>query len=188
MNKLKCEEKKMNLTMFLFMVVVPIVAYGFVMLFLGGTQKDCIVLLMVVASILVRLLEKRLGALAKYFYVSILPFFGAIVIVVDGDGRYSAMTQAYLFTLLLSIAYYNVSVVKVNVVVTLVSNIVALILFPKTYLNMHSLLIWSFICIVYLLSTAAALIIATRMHTLFATVEEKEEMMKQVLDKENKEK
>lgn len=58
---LKNEEKRMNLVMFLFLAIIPCVAAGYVLLFNRGTGRDCIVLTMVVASVVVKLLEKILG-------------------------------------------------------------------------------------------------------------------------------
>ena len=183
---LKNEERKMNFVMFLAMVIIPIVAFGFVMLFLQGTSKDAIALIMTLVSVLLRVFEKKLGRLAKYLYVSILPFFGAVVIVVGGDGKFSAMTQAYLLTLILSIAYYDVSVVKVNAIVTLITNIIAFICFPEEYFQMHGLVVWIFICAVYLLAVVAAIIITSGTFALFATVEEKEQEMKHVIENAKK--
>ena len=169
--------------MFTAMIVIPIVAFAFVMLFLQGTMKDSIALIMTIVSMLIRLFEKKLGQLAKYLYVSILPFFGAVVIIVGGDGKFSAMTQAYLLILILSIAYYDVSVVKVRAIVTLITNSIALICFSDAYFQMHSLVVWIFIGAVYLLAVAAAVVITSGTYRLFATVEEKEQEMKRVVDK-----
>ena len=48
---LKNEEKRMNLVMFLFLAMIPCVALGYVILFNGGSSKDCIVLSMVAADV-----------------------------------------------------------------------------------------------------------------------------------------
>lgn len=58
---LKNEEKKMNLIMFLFLAVLPIAAWGFVMLFNGGKAKDAIALGVTGVAVLVKLLENRSG-------------------------------------------------------------------------------------------------------------------------------
>ncbi len=73
---LKNEEKRMNLVLFLFLAVIPCVAMGYVLLFNHGTAKDCIVLLMVAADLVVKLFEKLLGKYAKYLYICILPILG----------------------------------------------------------------------------------------------------------------
>ena len=83
---LKNEEKRMNLIICIFMVVIPIVAFFYVLLFLGGTAKDSIIFLMPVTSILIRIFEKNLGKYAKYLYVSIMPVLGTVVIIFGNDG------------------------------------------------------------------------------------------------------
>lgn len=40
--------------------------------------------------------------------------------------------------LLIAIGYYDISVLKVNAVVTIVSNVIGMILFPQAFLEMHS--------------------------------------------------
>ena len=56
---------------------------------------------------------------------------------------------------MLGIAYYNVSVVKVNAVVTIAANVLFMIIAPKGYLQMHSLIVWIFIMIVFILCVLA---------------------------------
>lgn len=80
---------------------------------------------------MIRLFEIKLGKFAKYLYVSIIPLLGAVVIIVGADGKFAAMTQAYFFVLLLSVGYYDISVIKVNAVVTLISTIIGMIIFPN---------------------------------------------------------
>lgn len=176
------EEKNMNFFMFLVSVAVPIAAFGFVMLFLGGTAIDAIVLLMAITGVLVRVFEKKLGKYAKYLYVSIMPFWGVFVIGIANDGKFGAMTQAYFLWLILSIAYYNISVVKVNAIVTLVANIIGFIIFPSGYFKMHSLVVWIFIGIVFILAAVGSAIIAQRTCMLFGVVEEKEKQVQNLLD------
>ena len=181
MDILKKQETKMNFFIFLLMVLIAIAAFSFVMLFLGGEAKDSIALIISLGSLLIRLFEKKLGGMAKYLYSSLLPFFGAVIIVVDGEGRFGAMTQAYILTLIFSIAWYNITVVRVNVMVTLIANITAMILFPASYLKMHSLIVWIFIGIVYLLCAVIAVFIAGKTYELFSTVEKKEKDMTDVI-------
>lgn len=175
------EEKNMNFFMFLVSIGVPIAALSFVILFLEGTAIDAIVLLMAITGILVRVFEKKLGTYAKYVYVSIMPFWGVFVICIANDGKFGAMTQAYFLWLTLSIAYYNASVVKVNAIVTLVANVLGFIIFPTGYLKMHSLIVWIFISIVFVLSVLASAMIAQRSCTLFGVVEEKETQVEKLL-------
>lgn len=178
---LKNEEKRMNLIICLFMVVIPIVAFIYVCLFLGGTAKDSIIFLMPLSSILIRLFEKKLGKYAKYLYVSIMPVLGTVVIVFGNDGVFGAMTHAYFLVLFLAIPYYDISVVKVNATVTLIPNAIAVIIFPEACLKMHSYPIWVFIAIVYVLAVLISAFVATRAYALFKTVEEKEREVEELL-------
>lgn len=178
---LKNVEKQMNFIMFLVSVAVPVAAFGFVMLLLHGTAVDATIFLVLVTGVLVKIFEKQLGKYAKYFYVSSMPFWGAIVIAAGNDGLFGAMTQAYFFWTLVSVAYYDVSVVKVNSIVTLVTNIIAFILFPGSYLKMHNIYVWIFIGIVYILVVIAAIAITGRTYQLFAIVESKEQEVEDLL-------
>ena len=47
----------MNIIMFLFLLVIPFVAFIYVLLFNGGGMKDAIALTMVVGSIITKILE-----------------------------------------------------------------------------------------------------------------------------------
>lgn len=177
------EEKIMNLIMFAANIAISVVAYFYVCLFLGGGGKDAAIFLMAAASILVRIFQKPLGALAKYLYTLILPVVGVVVIVYANDGRFGAMTQAYFLILIMSIAYYEKGVVLANAVVTLAANGLGLLLFTDSYLLMHSLPIWIFIGLVYILGSVTAAVIASRTYQLFQVVESKEGSLSDLLDK-----
>lgn len=97
---------------------------------------------MVAASIVIRIFEKKLGRLAKYLYISIMPVFGAVVIFFANDGKFGAM-----------------------------------ILFPKSYLKMDSLVIWIFIGIVYVLALLVAVVITTRTYELKNIVTIKDDLL-----------
>ena len=154
---LKNEEKTMNLIMFgVWGFLIPIAACLFVMLFLRGTIADTSVLLMVVSAILIRVCEGKLGSKAKYFYACIMPICDAITMVVGNDGKFGAMTQAYFLATIMVIAYYDVSVIKVNAIVTVAVNAIAMIIFPEAYLKLHNLIVWIFILIVYILCAITA--------------------------------
>lgn len=99
---------------------------------------------------------------------------GTITIIVGNDGKYGAITQIYVFVLITTIAYYDVSVVKVNAIVTIGLSIIGLILFPQAYLKMHNIVVWIFIIIVYIMSSAVAYIISKRAYHMFEVVTEKE--------------
>lgn len=178
---LKNEEKIMNVIMFLFDLVVPFVAFGFVILFNGGTWIDAIALVMPVLAVLIKLFEKLLGRYAKYFYICLMPIMGAIIIVVGNDGLYSAMTHAYFFVTLLAVPYYNLNVIKVNAICTVVVNAIAMIIFTGAYLKMHTLCVWVFIGLVYILFTATCAFITIRTRGLFGNVQNKEQEVQQLL-------
>ena len=171
---LKNEEKGMNLIMFIVHAAVPITAFVFVMIFLDGTMADASVFSMLVFSVLIRIFEKKLGGMAKYLYACIMPVGGAITMVVGNDGKFGAMTQAYMLALILTIAYYDASVVKVNAIVTVGVNALAMIIFPGAYLKLHNLPVWIFIMLVFLLQVIAAYVISSRTFGMFKKVAEKD--------------
>lgn len=171
---LKNEERKMNFIMFLVCLLMPVAALTFVLLFLQGTAIDCIVLGMGVSSIVVKIFEGKLGRYAKYGYAAIVPIWGAIVIIVGNDGKFGAITQAYFMALIICIAYYDVSVVKVYSILILVANGFGVIVFTSAYVKMHSIAVWAFIGIVFLLAMMAALIITGHTYKMFQMVEKKE--------------
>lgn len=179
---LKNEERQMNMIMFLTMLVIPVAAFSFVMLFLHGTMIDALVFLMAGFAILIKLLEKTLGSFAKYLYVSIMPVMSVIVIVGANDGKFGAITHSLFLVLTMSIAYYDKTVVLVNAVEAVVLNAVAMLFFTDAYLLYHNLPVWIFIMIVFLLLAATAYVIAGRTFNLFVTVEAKEAGMVQLLD------
>lgn len=183
LNILKNEEKKMNTFMFFVYLIIPIAAFSFVLLFLEGTTVDGVVLLMALASILTKLFEKQLGNLAKYVYACIFPVFGVLVIVITNDGKFGAITQAYFLGLILSIAYYNARVVRVNAIVTIVANSAAFIVFPKAYTKLHSVVVWIFIGIVFVLAYLAATLITKRTYQLFEQVEKNEQDVSELMEK-----
>lgn len=178
---LKNEEKQMNRIMFFVLLLLPVAAFGFVMLFLQGTAKDAIAFIMVVAAIIIRIFEEKLGQIARYLYISVIPFLGTMLIIFTNDGKYGAITQAYFLGLILAIPYYNVKVIKVNAIVTIISNALGLLFFPGAYTKLHSVIIWIFIGIVYVLATVAAFLITGRTYALFKTVEEKEQEVEELL-------
>ena len=76
--------------------------------------------------------------------------------------------------LFLSVAYYDLSVVKVCAAVTVVANAIALVLFKDAFLCMYSPAIWVFILMVYALAVAVSVFIVLRTRSLFSMVEQKE--------------
>jgi len=171
---LKNEEKQMNLIMFLVNVAIPFVAFVFVKSFLDGDIKDAIIFVMAIGSIIVKVFEKLLKKYAKYFYVSLMPISGAITIVYAGDGRFGAMTQAYFLILILSIAYYDKTVVIVNAIMTIAVNVIFAIIYPQQFLIMDKPAVWIYILLEFILAAGIASIITYRTYKLFENSEEKE--------------
>lgn len=182
-NILKSGEKQMNTIMFIVNLGIPIAALGFVLLFLQGTLADSLIMLMVVAALVVRALENKLGDYAKYLYVCIMPVVGAIVIVGANDGKFGAMTHAYFLYLILSIAYYNKKVVYVYAICAVVVNVLAMLLFSGAYLKYHNVPVWIFIWIVFFLGVAGAVVISQRTYALFENVEVKEQKSQEMIEK-----
>lgn len=179
---LKNEEKRMNMILFVFLDVIPIVAVVYVLLFNGGSGRDAVALAMVAASLLIKVFEKKLGAYAKYMYISVLPLFGALTLGVGTPGVFGAMVEAYFLVLFLAVPYYDLSVIKVCAAVTIGVNTIGLIIFRQAYLSMYTLPIWIFIIMVYVLAIAAAAFIVFRARSLFAAVELKEGEVEELLE------
>ena len=178
---LKNEEKKMNLIMFLFLAVLPIAAWGFVMLFNGGKAKDAIALGVTGVAVLVKLLEKPLGKFAKYVYVSILPICGAIILSLSTPGVYGAMVEAYFLVLFLTIPFYSPALVNFYAAVTFAANVIAMIIVPSQFTVMNTIAVWIFLWLVFLIAVVAAQIIVRRACSLFMQVESNEDRMGTVL-------
>lgn len=178
---LKNEEKRMNMILFLFLISIPVVAFFYVLLFNGGGIRDAVVLLMVVCGLVIKALEKQLGTNAKYLYISVLPIFGAVTLVLGTPGTFGAMVEAYFLILFLAVPYYDISVIKVCAAATVIVNAVALLIFRDAFLCMYTLAIWVFIIMVYVLAVAAAVFIVFRARSLFATVEQKEGEVEELL-------
>jgi methyl-accepting chemotaxis protein len=167
-------EKQMNFIMFLADIIIPIVAGTFVMLFIDGTPIDWIVLIIAGFSIFIKIFEKPLGKYAKYLYVDALTFGGPFVIIIANDGKFAAMTQAYILFLILSVAYYDRKVTINCTVATIVTNAIGAILFWEPYSKYHNLPFWFFIGAVFSLAAIASIVIAGNTNKLFGQIEEKE--------------
>lgn len=179
---LKGEEKRMNLIMFIFLSVIPIVAFLYVLLFNGGSARDSIVLLITLCGILIRVMERGLGKYAKYLYISALPVIGAIVIVVGTPACFGAMVEAYFLILFLAVPYYDLSVIKVCAAATVLPNVIAMIMFKEAYLAMYTISIWIFVWMVYVLALLVSVMIVIRARSLFMDVESKEREAERMLE------
>lgn len=171
---LKNEEHRQNFLMFLFLTAIPIFASLYVMLFNNGNMKDLIALIITAGGILTRLFQKMLGKYAKFVYISVLPLLGAVVLALSTPGVFGAMIEAYFLVLFLAIPYYDVQVIIICAVSTIVPNLIAFIITPSQFLTMYTPSIWVFICMVYFLSLLVAVMIVQRARSLFMDVETKE--------------
>lgn len=165
---LSIEEERANAIACIFGVLASAGAFVVVVGFLDGTLKDTVSLGLVAICLFIRFLEKKSGwfqRYAKYAYMTI-PFWSTWVLVISNDGKYAAVTQAYFMWLILSVAYYEVSVVLFCSSVTIASTVGALILFPEAMLQLDNFTIWCYIFSVYLLATILAAIVASRMRSL----------------------
>lgn len=96
---------------------------AFVILFLNGDVRDTVALGMIVLAVLIRIFERQLGIKAKYFYSCLMPVMGAVILIVDAEGRFAAMTQAYFLATVMSIIYYDKSVLITNAIATIFLNV-----------------------------------------------------------------
>ena len=124
MVEIKNQERMMNSIMFgVWGVMLPIAACAFVILFLNGDVRDTVALGMIVLAVLIRIFERQLGIKAKYFYSCLMPVMGAVILIVDAEGRFAAMTQAYFLATVMSIIYYDKSVLITNAIATIFLNV-----------------------------------------------------------------
>lgn len=183
---LKNEERRMNFVMFLFLLIIPCVAVGYVLLFNDGLLKDLIALTIVAASLLIKLFEKILGKYAKYFYISALPILGTVIIVLGSPGAFGAMAEAYFLVLFLAVPYYDLTMIGVCTAVTIIPNVIAMFIFQREYLAMYTFSIWIFVWMVYILAALVAALIIQRARSLFLEVEQKEQKMEDLLANVNR--
>lgn len=178
---IKNEEKFMNRIMFWTNIMIPIVAYAFVMLFLKGEKKDTIVLLMAAAAIVTKLCEKLLGKFAKYIYGCIIPVVGAITVAFASGGHFIAITHGYFLVTVMMIPYYNLSLCLVNALVTVGVNFVAMLLFPKGYIALHPVVGWVFITAVYALLVLVCMMVSDRTRKMFYNIRKGEDALEKLL-------
>lgn len=161
-------EEKVNFIAFVFGELASVGAFIVVVGFLDGSFRDGIVLGLAVIGCLIRGMEKhirRFKKYAKYAYMT-MPFWITWVLVISNDGKFAAVTQAYFMWLILSVAYYEVSLVLLCAAVTIISTAGAIILFPEAMLQLDTLTMWFYIFTIYLIAVVLAAIIAKRMREL----------------------
>lgn len=167
-NVLDIEEEKVNQMAFIFASLAAIGAWAMVRGFLDGPAKDNFILIMPVLGILSQLLVKKVKWLKKYvkYLFMTLPFWASIVLVIDGEGRFAAISQLYFMWLSLTIAYCDVKVVVLSSVFTIISTAATIWLFPEAMLKIDNLTVWVYILTVYIMATVLAAITAKRMRNL----------------------
>ena len=176
------EEVFMNKFMFLANLSVPVMGFVFVMLFIHGEPKDAIVFVVLGMTLVVKLLEKPLGPNAKYMYGCVVPIGGAIVIAFADGGHYVGLTQCYFVFTVMMIPYYNINMIKVNAITTIIANAILMVLFPKGFLAMiNSVVGWIFIGVVYIIFAVVCCMVAIRARNLIIDVEEKEQATEELL-------
>lgn len=171
---LSIEEERVNFIAFIFCTLASVGAFIVVVGFLEGSYQDAIVLVLTAIGILIHTLEKRIRWFKKYAKYAYMtgPFWVTCVLVISNDGKFAAATQADFMWLMLSIAYYEVSVVLFCAAVTIISMTAAIILFPEAMLQLDNMTIWFYIFTIYVLAVILAAIIANRMRNLIEQTRE----------------
>lgn len=185
LQSMKNEEKLINKIMFIYIVGVGIAGWSFVMLFLNGGARECIFPVSFLLAVITKVFEGKLGSKAKYVYALIPPIWGAITVAVSNtndSAGYVCITHYYFVTTLLLLPYYEQKLLRTNVIVTIIVNLVMFIAFPAGFLKLHNVIGWFFTMVVYLILFAACVFICHRTTRLFGMVEQQEESMKNILD------
>ncbi len=177
-------EKVGNLVMFAYCASISVAGWAAVMLLLNGGLRECIFTLGVPIAIIIKVLERKLGSMAKYIYACVPPVLGAITNAVccttDSDS-YVCITHYYMAATVLLVIYLDIKLLKVNAIVTVVANAIMMIISPAGYFKLHKPIGWVFILLFYVILFLGCVFIAHRTNVLFATVEEKGGEMKNVL-------
>ncbi|MBQ7066016.1 MAG: GHKL domain-containing protein [Lachnospiraceae bacterium] len=165
---LDIEEDKVNRTAFIFASLAAVEAFIMVTFFLDGPLRNAVILLMPVCGFLTRCTTKKIKWLRKYekyVYMS-LPFWASIILVVDGEGRFGAISQLYFMWLGLAVAYYDVKLVLFCSGFTIFCTAGTIWLFPEAMLKIDNLTTWTYILVVYIMATILTAITANRMRNL----------------------
>lgn len=168
LNLLDLEEENVNTIMFLAWMFLTVGAFIVVVGLLGGSFKDWIALVVTLIGIVIRLLEKKtqwFNKYAKYAYMT-LPVWCTCGLVIDNEGSFAAVTQAWFFYLALSIAYYDVKMVFFCAAITITSTVAAFVFYPEAMLKLDNLMIWLYIFSVYLMAIFFCAVIANRMRQM----------------------
>lgn len=185
LQSMKNEEKLVNNIVFVYILGVAISGWAFVMIFLNGGIRECIFPLSGLCAIITKVFEKQLGSKAKYVYACIPPVVGAITAAVcstNTSDSYVCLTHYYFVATLLLVSYYDLKLIRVSTIVTIVVNAAMMIAFPAGFLKLHGLIGWIFTGIVYLVLFAACTFISYRANVLFGVVEEKGKESEEILN------
>lgn len=161
-HSLSVTEQELNRVLFFSSVFVTFVAYFLVIHFLSGEARDHLIVPGIFTFFVIRLLEPILGEYAKYFYVCLVPIGCAYMTIIDGEGRYMAISQCDFVWILLSASYGQVNVVLWCAFTTLFSNVLGMLLFPTAFLNVMSMIGWIYCLIIYVISIVAAAFLAKK--------------------------
>ena len=173
---IKNAEKSVNNMMFIYILGIAISGWSFVMVFLNGGIRECIFLLSGLSAILTKVFEKKLGGVAKYIYACIPPVIGAITCAVcntNDSASYVCITHYYFVATLLLVPYYDLKLIRVSTIVTIVVNAGMMIAFPTGFLKLHNLIGWIFTGFIYLVLFAVCTFISYHTNVLFGVIEQK---------------
>lgn len=176
LHSVKKAEKQVNNIIFAYILGIAISGWAFVMLFLNGGIRECIFPVSGLCAVITKLFEEKLGNATKYVYACIPPIIGAITAAVcntnDSDS-YVCLTHYYFVATLLLVPYYDLKLIQVSTMVTIVANAALMAAFPTGFLKLHSLICWIFTGIIYLVLFAACTFISNHTNVLFGVIAEK---------------
>ena len=167
-NILNAEGESVNTIMFSAWIFLTVAAFVVVVGFLDGSLKDGIALVVTVIGIVIRFLEKKttwFKKYAKYAYMT-LPIWCTVGLVIDNEGKFAAVTQAYFFYLALTIAYCDIKMIFCCAGITIFSTAGALICFPEAMFKLDTPIIWFYIFLIYIAAICFCAVIASRMWKL----------------------
>lgn len=167
--QLNFEEDQVNGLAFIYGAVALIEAFFVVVIVLNGPKRDCFMLVMPVIAVLIKLLRRKTNWMKKYekyLCMTLIPLWCSMIVIVDGEGLFAALTQFYFMWLILSVGYYDVKMVLLCSGSTIVCTVVSFLLFPEALLKIDNPIIWIYIMSLYILATALAFAIAGRTRRL----------------------
>ena len=92
------------------------------------------------------------------------------------------LTQCYFVFTVMMIPYYDINMIKVNGIATIIANAILMALFPKGFLAMiNSVAGWIFVGVVYIIFAAVCCMVAVRARNLIINVEGKEQELEGLL-------